>query len=139
MTVSSVFHTNILLADYHVGEQFFFKDALEKIPGSFNLTVVRNGVELMDLLNHQNSQVPDVLFLELIMPLKDGFECLAEINKNQKLKQLKVIIFSTFNCHAELIEELYKNGAQLFVRKPEDITEYKTAIYQALQLKKTHK
>ena len=116
MTASPVLHTNILLADHHVGEQFFFKDALEKIPGSFNLMVVRNGVELMDLLNHEDSLVPDVLFLELIMPLKDGFECLSEIKKNEKFKQLPVVIFSTFNCHAEVLEELYKNGAQLFVR-----------------------
>jgi len=62
MPVSPVLHTNISLADHHAGEQFLVEDALEKIPGSFNLTVARNGVESIDLLNQHDSQAPGVLF-----------------------------------------------------------------------------
>ena len=88
---------NLLLADDDIDDCIFFKEVLEELPVESFLTTVKDGVELMKFLNTAN--LPDVLFLDLNMPRKTGHECLSEIKKDQKLKHLPVIIFSTSFDH----------------------------------------
>jgi CheY-like chemotaxis protein len=75
--------------------------------------------------------LPDVLFLDLNMPCKNGYECLSEIKQNIKLKHLPVIVFTT-SCPNESIVMLFKVGAQDFVRKSGDFEQLKLVIHQAL-------
>ena len=65
------------------------------------------------------------------MPRKNGFECLSEIKHNPKLKQLPVIIFST-SFEQEVVNLLYKNGAQYFIRKPSEFSQFKKIIHQTI-------
>ncbi len=67
------------------------------------------------------------------MPRKNGFECLSETKLDKKLKQLPVIIFSTSHGE-EVVNLLYKNGAQYFMRKPADFLQLKKVIQHALTL-----
>jgi CheY-like chemotaxis protein len=78
-------------------------------------------------------QLPDVIFLDLNMPRKNGFECLSEINDNQKLKQVPVIIFST-SFEQDVVKMLYKNGAKYFIRKPSEFVQFKKIIQQIFTL-----
>jgi CheY-like chemotaxis protein len=82
---------NLLLADDDHDDCIFFKAALGGIDQQLNLTVVNDGVELMEFLSSQTGPLPDVLFLDLNMPRKNGFECMNEIKSNEKLKTLPVI------------------------------------------------
>lgn len=125
---------HILLADDDEDDCFLFQLALKELPIQFTVTIVHNGEELMQLLGEDDRQLPDVLFLDLNMPRKNGFVCLSEIKNNDKLKQLPVIIFSS-SYAPEVVEQLYKNGAQYYIRKPDEVTQYKKVIYQALHLK----
>ena len=87
--------THILLADDDKDDCMLFKDALEELPLSTSLAIVHNGEQLMHFLNTQMATPPNVLFLDLNMPRKNGLECLTEIKLNKNLAQLPVIIFST--------------------------------------------
>lgn len=49
----------------------------------------------MSELNNKEIKIPDVLFLDLNMPRKTGLECLAEIKRDDRFKDLPVVIFST--------------------------------------------
>ncbi len=86
---------NILLADDDLDDCLFFKEALEELPLSTNLTTVHNGDQLMERLALKKTRLPHVLFLDLNMPGKNGFACLKEIRLDDKLQKLPVFIFSS--------------------------------------------
>lgn len=123
---------HILLADDDKDDCLLFKDALEELPISAQLTTVHSGEQLMQLLN-KNEQLPDLLFLDLNIPRKNGFACLVEIKQNKKLKQLPVIIYST-SFRKDVVNLLYKNGAQHYIRKPNEFSVIKELIYYAITL-----
>ena len=126
-------HLNLLLADDDIDDCIFFKEALEKLPLSTHLTTVHDGEQLMHLLLKETYELPHVLFLDLNMPRKNGFECLSEIKLNKKLKQLPVIIFST-TLDQEVVNLLYKNRAQYYIRKPAEFLQLKKVIQQTVTL-----
>jgi CheY-like chemotaxis protein len=123
---------NLLLADDDPDDCIFFKDALEELPVSAKLTTVNDGVQLMQLLS-KKEVLPDVLYLDLNMPRKNGFDCLAEIKMDEKLKQLPVIIFST-SFDKEVVNHLHEKGAHFYIRKPAEFTQLKKVIHKSLEL-----
>ena len=104
----SLKHVNILLADDDPDDCLFFKEALSGSMLTTHLTTVPDGEYLMEMLNSTDA-ISDVLFLDLNMPRKNGFECLSEIKLNGKLKSLPVIVFST-SFEQEVVNLLYDNG-----------------------------
>lgn len=127
----------ILLADDDMDDRTFFDKALQEIPVDTTLHTVNNGEELMKYLTEHEDRLPDVLFLDLSMPRKTGFECLAEIKENEKFKALTVIMFTTsftrgIELENKLKTTLSRMGAQEYIRKPGDFAEYRSLIYQAL-------
>ena len=126
-------HLNILLADDDIDDCAFFKKALMDCPINTDCTTVHDGEQLMKQLTNDTNELPDVVFLDLNMPRKNGFECLEEIKHNEKLKRLPVIIFST-SLEQGVINTLYQNGAQHFIRKPSDFLQFKKIIQQSITL-----
>jgi CheY-like chemotaxis protein len=128
---------NILLADDDTDDRFFFDKALKEIPIITHLTVVNDGEQLMNYLNKNSAHLPDILFLDLSMPRKTGFECLTEIKEDKKLKDIPVIVFTTsfgrgITFEESLINTLSKIGAQEYVRKPGDFEQLKQIIHKSL-------
>jgi CheY-like chemotaxis protein len=124
---------NILLADDDSDDCHFFKEALKEFPISTHLTAVHDGEQLMQELTKETNELPHVLFLDLNMPRKNGFECLYEIKLNEKLKQLPVIIYST-SFHKSIADMLYKNGANYYISKPTEISQLKKVVQEMLSL-----
>ena len=125
-------HT-LLLADDDVDDCIFFREALEELPIIASLTTVNDGVELMRLLSGKLTSFPDMLFLDLNMPRKTGYECLSEIKSDDKLKHLPVVILST-SFEYDIANLLYKNGADFYLRKPGDFSVLKQLIYKTINL-----
>lgn len=117
----------LLLADDDEDDCFFFKEAVEGLPLTSTLTVVHDGEQLMELLHNEALNLPYILFLDLNMPRKGGHECLMEIRLSTKLRQLPVIILSTF-ISPETEEKLYKSGATHCIVKPTNIAQLKDVI-----------
>lgn len=124
---------NILLADDDIDDCLFFKEALEALPVITKLKVVYDGDELMNYLTDNKAQLPHVLFLDINMPRKNGFECLIEIKQHKNLSAMPVVIFST-SYEQEVVNLLYKNGAQYFIRKPPEFRQFKKIIFHVLTL-----
>lgn len=122
----------ILLADDDPDDRFFFDLVLKDLAIPTQLTTVEDGVKLMDYLIKHADKLPDVLFLDLNMPRKNGSECLSEIKHNAKLKNLPVIIYST-SLHEDIADILYKKGAHYYIRKT-DIVELKKTLNYTLGL-----
>jgi len=123
----------ILLADDDTDDCLFFAEAIEEWIPSANFTFVHDGEELMDLLTQKTGKLPGILFLDLNMPRKNGFECLAEIKQNEKLKAVPVVIFST-SLEQEVVNLLYNTGAKYFIRKPSEFALFKKIILYTLTL-----
>ena len=126
-------HIHLLLADDDKDDCLLFKEALEELPVSAELTMVDNGEELMRRLSKKAGELPSVIFLDLNMPRKNGFECLAEIKQSEKLKNLPVVIFST-SLDPEVVNMLYTRGAQYYIRKPSEFSRLKEVIDTAITL-----
>ncbi len=134
---SSLAPFNILLADDDIDDRFFFSKALKEIPLLTHLTVVHDGEELMNYLEKNTENLPNILFLDLSMPRKTGFECLYEIKDNEKLKNMPVVMFSTSfpsnNTYEQgMIETLKKIGAQDYIQKPGDFKLLKELIHNII-------
>jgi len=125
--------TNILLADDDEDDLFMFQEALKEIGAPTSLVTASDGDQLMDALNELNGNLPDVLFLDLNMPRKNGFQCLLEIRQNKKFSALRTIIFST-SYEVDVIESLYRNGADHYIRKPTEFNELKMIIERVLRI-----
>ena len=124
---------NILLADDDMDDCRFFKEALEALPLTTKLTTVNNGEELMTYLLENTDHQPHVLFLDINMPRKNGFECLSEIKHHDKLKDLPVVMFSTSNAQ-DKINILFNTGADVYIRKPSNFAQLVQVIHHALPL-----
>jgi len=127
----------ILLADDDRDDRFLFREALSELPIATNLETVHDGEQLMSYLSEHEDNLPDVLFLDLNMPRKNGFECLTEIKLNDKLRHIPVVMFSTsyprdVHYEQDIIKMLYKIGAQDYIRKPSNFTGLKQAIHDTL-------
>lgn len=128
---------NILLADDDTDDRQFFEKALMEIPIAAHLNIVHDGEQLMSYLYENHNTLPDILFLDLSMPRKTGFECLAEIKENEILKNIPVFVFTTsFGRDADfersLTNTLTNIGAEQYIRKPGDFEELKVIIRNAL-------
>lgn len=125
---------NLLLADDDEDDCIFFKEALDELLIPFSLDTVNDGVELMKFISDKSSDsLPDIIFLDLNMPLKNGAECLTEIKQNKKLQHLSVIIFST-SLDMNIVDTMYEKGAIYYIRKPGDYGKLKKVIANALDL-----
>ena len=125
-------HSNsIFLADDDVDDCFLFEDALREVSPSTHLTIAHDGVELMQLLFNSTENLPSAVFLDLNMPRKNGFQCLAEIKQSEKLMFLDVIMLSTSSSQ-DTADQLFKSGAKHCIRKPNDFNLLKVLINQVL-------
>jgi CheY-like chemotaxis protein len=129
---------NILLAEDDQDDRDFFDMALKEIPIPTLLTTVYDGEQLMNYLYKNSEHLPDVLFLDINMPRKNGFECLVEITENEKLKDILVVMFSTAfprdsNYEDDLINRLLKIGAHDFIRKSDNLAQVKEFIHQVIK------
>ena len=124
---------NIFLADDDEDDRLFFEEALKEVCDDAILTVAENGDELMEILYRPPVPMPDVIFLDLNMPKKNGFECLQEIKRNRNLKDLPIIIFTT-SLQEESVKQMYHGGANYYVRKPTDYRQLKVIVSKLLAI-----
>ncbi|PKO95390.1 MAG: response regulator [Bacteroidetes bacterium HGW-Bacteroidetes-7] len=126
-------HINILLADDDKDDCLLFKNALAELPVSANLSIVRNGEKVIEELTKKRKKLPDVLFLDLNMPRKNGFATLGAIKRNSELQNLPVIILTT-SSDQDLVKIVFRDAAHYFICKPIDFLQLKRVIYEALTL-----
>ena len=122
---------HILLADDDETDRLIFKEAFEELKIKTIVHTVNNGEQLMDYLNKKDSHLPHLLFLDLNMPRKSGLECLKEIRRSKKLKDISIAIYSTSNSEKDM-EETFLNGANIYIHKPSDFNVLKKVLEKAV-------
>src|SRR5687768_9984734 len=125
----------VILADDDHDHAFLFERILKKVDPSRKLVIAKDGTELLNLLS---TTLPELLFLDLNMPCKNGFECLQEIRSNEDLADLPIIVYSS-SARMTDIQKAYVNKADLYMVKPFNTEHLTNALESVLQmdLKKT--
>jgi CheY-like chemotaxis protein len=123
----------ILLADDDEDDRLFFKEAFDEIKINTKVSLVNDGVELMNYLSENSNQLPHILFLDLNMPRKTGIDCLLEIKQIAHLKDIAIAIYSTSASDLD-IEETFIQGANVYIKKPSDFNTLKKILEQVITI-----
>jgi len=107
----------IILAEDDKDDQELFMEAVNATKVPSDVVTVENGEELINTLKDGSGPKPDIIFIDINMPIKGGKEALAEIKNDQELKEIPAVMLSTSN-HPNDIEETFNNGANLYIQKP---------------------
>jgi CheY-like chemotaxis protein len=126
-------YIHIIIADDDEDDRLFFTDAFDELKINTKVNTFNDGVELMNFLNHPDSILPNVLFLDLNMPKKNGQECLLEIKKEEKFNDIAVAIYSTSSSEED-IEQTFINGANIYIKKPNDFEHLKKILSEVVTL-----
>jgi len=81
---------------------------------SFEILVAYNGKEALDVVN---TQVPDLILMDIMMPEMDGMEALTHLRKNSATAKIPVIIVTAKVQHKDVLDG-YQSGADYYITKP---------------------
>jgi len=126
-------YMHIILADDDEDDRLFFTDAFGELKINTKVETYNDGVELMNYLNSEEARLPQVLFLDLNMPRKNGIECLHEIKSNSKFNDIAIAIYSTSSSE-EHIEETFVSGANIYIKKPNDFEALKKVLSEVVAI-----
>lgn len=89
---------------------------VERMLGRFNFNIRKagNGYEALQSIKEEK---PDLILLDIMMPVMDGFEVLKELKRSPETKDIKVIVLSALNTNSDIIKG-YELGAKDFITKP---------------------
>ncbi len=119
------------MADDDVDDMILFKEVLHDAKIAHELSWFKNGQLLLDALEERNENHPDVIFLDLNMPVLGGMDCLRAIRASENLSDLPVIIYSTSDLKED-IKATKDAGANGYLNKPNDYNELKKKLYALL-------
>lgn len=113
----------ILLVEDNPGDVELTREGLEAAKVCNNLHVVMDGVEALAFLRREGKYAdaprPDLVFLDLNLPKKDGRQVLAEIKADEDLRVIPVVILTTSKAEEDILKS-YKLNANSYISKPVD-------------------
>jgi CheY-like chemotaxis protein len=120
----------LMIVDDDEDDRAFFIDAIREINPCYDYFTAKNGLDALDQLRNM-SRLPDFIFLDVNMPVMNGRECLKELKKDVKLKNIPVIIYSSssFNQHIDFTD---LQGVAHFLPKVYDLSKLPAAIYDTI-------
>ncbi len=119
-------YRNLMLIDDDEEDQEIFNAALKQVSAEAKCVNYSDAAKALNALD-SSKEHPDVIFLDLNMPIMNGQQFLMEIKKNEALKNIPIIIFST-SSHAATIELTKQMGAHDFITKPDDFDVLKNIL-----------
>ena len=114
----------VLLVEDSPGDVRLTREALKDAKVHISLHVAADGIEAMAFLKRTGTHVgaprPDLILLDLNLPLKDGREVLKEIKESPALRSIPVVILTTSSSEADVLRS-YDLHANCYISKPVDL------------------
>ena len=124
----------IFIADDDEDDRLLFLDAVHDLMLPAAVESASDGQDLLTKLYQSLHHLPDLIFLDINMPIKNGFECLEEIRgKNSALRKVKIIMLSTSQS-PDNIERCYKLGADYYAVKPSSFQGLKDLLQKVFEM-----
>ena len=122
---------HILLVEDNEGDILLTLDAFEESKINTEISVARNGQEASDFLYNRSNFIeakrPDLILLDINLPIFNGHEVLKQIKTDLNLKKIPVIMLTT-SSFANDISQAYENNCNSYVKKPLDMDDFLEAI-----------
>lgn len=122
---------HILLVEDNEGDILLTTEALEEFKIFNQLSVVRNGKLALDFIQKKeefkDAERPDIIILDINLPLKNGVEVLEVIKSNSETKSIPVVMLTTSSSETDIVKS-YANHANAFITKPVDVVDFLKAI-----------
>lgn len=122
---------HILLVEDNEGDIVLTMDAFEESKINTTISVVRNGQEAVDFLykrdRYTEENKPDLILLDINIPILNGHEVLRVIKQDAELKKIPVIMLTT-SSNTRDINLSYENYANSYVTKPIEMEDFLKAI-----------
>jgi chemotaxis family two-component system response regulator Rcp1 len=117
----------ILLVEDNEGDVHLTTQALERAKVRNRVHVASDGVEAMAFLRrespHEKAPRPDVILLDLNLPMMDGREVLQELKKDPSLQSIPVVVITTSSAEEDVVKS-YALQANCYVTKPVDLRQF---------------
>ena len=122
-----------LLVDDNEDDVFLTREAFDASQFRVNLHHVDNGAKCLQFLRkqgvYQSVPTPDLILLDMHMPVMDGHEVLSEIVKDEALRHIPVVVLTT-SYEAEDIKKMYSLRCSSYITKPINFDNFVRAIGQ---------
>lgn len=127
---------HILLVEDNEGDILLTLDAFEECRVKTEISIARNGQEALDFLfkreQFKEARKPDLILLDINIPIFNGHEVLQQIKSDAKLKKIPVIMFTTSSDKLDL-NKAYEHHCNGYVKKPLDMNDFLNAILKIEQ------
>jgi CheY-like chemotaxis protein len=124
---------NIWLVDDDDDDRSFFIEGLESLNINFELKEFTNGKEAICYFEANLSLIPDMIFLDVNMPVMNGIECLEYIKAKEALKEVIIAMYSTSSSGKD-VQCCYEKGANLYIIKPNRFQDLKNCLQKILAM-----
>lgn len=121
----------IIFTDDDSDDRFFFNEAFSEIKMNLDLLMFASGINMLEFLSRAKVILPQLIFLDLNMPGKNGIECLSELKQTEYLKDIPVVIYSTSDSQKDIDICLHLK-AHMYIRKPSELPHIKSIIQKVL-------
>lgn len=120
----------VLVADDDPDDFLTFEVACQELSFKIMLSHVTNSDALIKALDEH---VPDILFLDIMMPTYTGTHCLKMLRTNRKFDALPIIMYTSMT-DVDNVEFCFREGANLYVVKPASFQELKQTLERILTI-----
>jgi len=125
----------ILLVEDNPDDEVLTVRALKKNNILNDMVVARDGAEALDYLfgagsyaDRDMTVMPQLILLDLKLPKIDGLEVLRRVRGDERTRLLPVVVLTSSSEEQDVIES-YRLGANSYIRKPVDFTQFTAAIW----------
>lgn len=124
----------IVIADDDQDDRELFGEAVDELKIDCTLDYCVNGRDLLDYLNNPKNRIPDLVFLDINMPIMSGMESLEQIRNDENFKKIPVIaIYSTSSSENDKLQSL-SLGANAYITKPTNFNELKAVLEKVITI-----
>jgi CheY-like chemotaxis protein len=117
----------VLFIDDDADDRAIFSEATSLVDPTIQRLYATNGLEALQLLSQENAVIPDLIFLDINMPVMNGLECLVELKQMEALRHTPIIICST-SIYTGDQEQFEAQGADFYLVKPNTLLKMSTAL-----------
>src|SRR5690242_16610869 len=122
--------THVMIAEDDDDDYYLFSVAIAETSYKVLVTRAVNGQALLKMLE---KDLPSILFLDMLMPVCDGQQCLKTIRSNKRYDGMPIIIYTSLK-DLEVVEYCYREGSNLYVLKPDSYVDLKKTLERILSI-----
>lgn len=126
---------SVLVVESNPADEIVTREAL-RCAGDLNILCVHDGCQALDVLKYRTLcpefSKPNVVFLDIYIPKKDGIEVLRELKRDESTKDIPIVVV-TDNISSELASKMYKLGAAGYIVKTADRNSFNEHVQNCIR------